>query len=360
MVVNDQELFVFVGSYAESEDSGVYVYSFDEGTGKLSFVDEVSGLKNPTFLNINSDLHKLYAISETQSGEGKKIGEVVAFAVDPSSGALELINRKNSVQSTTCHIQRAPGGKFLTVTSYHGGMIGLMSIEEDGSLGELLDVKQHKGHSIDPKSQDRPHPHSSFFSPDGEVLFVQDLGLDIIQAYSIDPVKQQFITKGSVNLHPGAGPRHLTFHPNGKYAFVINELDSTITSYTYDDGRGELTERETVPTLPIDFKGENGCAEIAISQDGQFVYGSNRGHDSIVVYAFDEKLGKLTLVEHVSVEGEHPRHFALTPKGNYLIIANKDSNNITTFHVDQASGKLQYTGNSFKVSKPVCVIPTYM
>jgi 6-phosphogluconolactonase len=360
MVVNGQELFVFVGSYAESENSGVYVYTFDEGTGKLTLVDEVVGLKNPTFLNIDPDLHKLYAISETQSTEGNKIGEVVAFAVDPTSGALELINRKNSVQSTTCHIQRDPGGKFLTVTSYHGGMIGMISIEKDGSLGELLDVKQHEGHSIDPERQDRPHPHSSFFSPDGEVLFVQDLGLDIIQAYSIDSDKQQFINKGSVNLYPGAGPRHLTFHPNGKYAFVINELDSTITSYTYHAERGELIQRETVTTLPIDFKGDNGCAEIAISQDGQFVYGSNRGHDSLVVYAFDEKMGKLTLVEHVSVEGEHPRHFALTPKGDHLIVANKDSNNITTFHVDQETGKLQYTGNSFKVSQPVCVKPTYI
>jgi len=353
------KLFVFVGSYAESEDSGVYVYTLDEATGQLTRVDEVAGLKNPTFLNVDLDQHKLYAISETLSEEGAKIGEIVAFTVDSTTGALKLINRKNSVQSTTCHIQRDSEGKFLTVTSYHGGMIGLISIEQDGSLGELLDVKQHVGHSVHP-NQDRPHPHSSFFSPDGKYLFVQDLGLDIIQAYSIDSDKQQLIKKGTTHLHPGAGPRHLTFHPHGTYAFVINELDSSITSFTYDAENGELKKQETVPTLPDDFTGENGCAEITISQDGKFVYGSNRGHDSIVIYAFDEATGKLNLVEHVSCEGGHPRHFAITPNGDYLIVANRDTNNLVTFRMDQESGRLQYTGISETVSKPVCVLPYYL
>ncbi len=353
------KLFVFVGSYAESEDSGVYVYSFDENTGELTRLQDVTGLKNPTFLNIDPNQHKLYAISEKQSLEGTKIGEVVAYSIDPTTGNLKLIDRNNSVAATTCHIQRDPSEKFLTVTSYHGGMIGLMAIEQDGSVGELLDVQQHEGHSVH-KNQDRPHPHSSFYSPDGKYVFVQDLGLDIIQAYHIDPDKQQLIKKGTTHLHPGAGPRHLVFHPHGTYAFVINELNSTITSFAYDAKSGELTEQETVPTLPSDFTGENGCAEITISQDGKYVYGSNRGHDSIVVYAFEEESGKLTYVEHVSVEGEHPRHFAITPKGDYLIVANRDTNNLTTFRVNQESGRLEYTGISVTVSKPVCVQPYYL
>ncbi|AOZ94383.1 lactonase family protein [Paenibacillus crassostreae] len=359
MESKSKELFVFVGSYAESADNGVYVYTFDEGKGQLKLVDTVAGLKNPTFLNVDADSHKLYAISESHSAEGNKIGEIVAFAIDSTSGALNKLDRKDSVQSTTCHIQRDSEGKFLIVTSYHGGMIGLISINEDGTLGEVLDVQQHEGHSVHP-NQDRPHPHSSFFSPDGKFLFVQDLGLDIIQAYSLNSETQQLLKKGTTHLHPGAGPRHLTFHPNGKNAFVINELDSTITSFLYQEGDGVLAELETVPTLPINFTEENGCAEIVISQDGKFVYGSNRGHDSIVVYAFDEVAGKLTLVEHVSVEGQHPRHFAFTPKGDYLIVANRDTNNLTTFRVDQESGRLQYTGISVSVSKPVCVQPYYL
>lgn len=360
MVVHDGKLFVFVGSYAESADSGIYVYTFDEGTGQLTLVDEVAGLQNPTFLNVDPIKHKLYAISDTTSEEGTKISEIVEFAVEPTTGSLKLAQRKDSVGAPTCHIQRDSEGKYLTVTSYHGGMIGLLSLKEDGSLGQLLDVAQHEGKGALAERQDRPHPHSSFFSPDGRFLFVQDLGLDLIQAYSIDSDKQQLIKQGIVNLQPAAGPRHLTFHPNGAFAFVINEIDSTITSFNYDAEHGRLSEQETVPTLPVDFVGDNGCAEILISKDGRFVYGSNRGHDSMVVYAFDEVTGKLTLVEHVSVEGAHPRHFEFTPKGDYLFVANRDTNNITIFRVDQESGKIQYTGDSVTVSKPVCVKPFYM
>lgn len=359
METNHDKLFVFVGSYAESENSGVYTYSLEEG-GQLILQDEIAGFKNPTFLNVDPKQHKIYVISETKSMDGAKMGEISTLIVDPVTGEMKLNNRKNSVQSSTCHIQRDSDTQSLIVTSYHGGMIGLHAIEKDGSAGELVDVMQHEGHSVDPKNQDRPHPHSSFFSPDGKFLFVQDLGLDIIQAYSIDPDKHQLIKKGTTHLHPGAGPRHLTFHPDGSYAFVINELNSTITSFAYDAEKGELTEQETVPTLPSDYTGENGCAEIAISQDGKYVYGSNRGHDSIVVYAFDKVAGKLSYVEHVSVEGEHPRHFAITPQGDYLIVANRDTNNLTTFRVDQASGRLQYTGISVTVSKPVCVQPYYL
>ncbi|WP_429374164.1 lactonase family protein [Paenibacillus sp. DS2015] len=351
-------MFVFVGSYAEADHSGVYVYSFDKGTGELSLVDEFTGLKNPTFLNVDPKQHILYAISETQSAEGAKIGEAAAFSIDPTSGVLGLMNRNVNIQSTTCHIQRDPHHPYLIVVSYHGGTVGLLSIENDGRVGALLDVKQHEGHGAHPERQDRPHPHSSFFSPDGKVLFVQDLGLDIIQSYRIEAGK--LVESGKTELHAGAGPRHLAFHPNGQYAFVINEVDSTITSFAYDAEAGRLNTIETVPTLPSDFKEENTCAEITVSNDGKFVYGANRGHDSIVVYAFDESTSILTYVEHVHTEGAHPRHFSLTPEGDYMIVANRDTDNIVTFNVDQVSGKLSYTGHSVKVSKPVCVQPYYM
>ncbi|MDP1510855.1 lactonase family protein [Paenibacillus sp. CMAA1739] len=354
-----QKLLVFAGSYAELEGNGVYSYTFNEETGALTLQDEFSGLKNPTFLNVDVKNRKLYSIGETTSAAGAKVGEASAFEIDPVKGTFTLLNRAENVGSTTCHIQRDPSDRYLIVVSYHGGMVGLVSLTEDGRIGELLDVKQHEGKGAHPERQDRPHPHSSFFSPDGRFLFVQDLGLDLIRVYTIDDSKGQLVLHGETKTHAGAGPRHLTFHPNGKFAFVINEVDSTITSFAYDAEAGKLTELESVPTLPADFTGENTTAEIAISQDGAYLYGSNRGHDSIVVYAVDAATGKLSLVEHVSAEGEHPRHFALTPNGDYMLVANRDTNNIVTFKVDKASGRLTYTGQQVTVSKPVCVQPFY-
>lgn len=358
-MTTSSKLLVFAGSYAEPEGSGVYAYSFDESNGSLSLLDEFAGLKNPTFLNVDAQNRKLYAIGETTSATGQKVGEAASFSIDPVKGTLSLLNRGETVGAPTCHIQRDKSSRHLIVVSYHGGMVGLVALTEEGQVGELLDVKQHEGKGAHPERQDRPHPHSSFFSPDGRYLFVQDLGLDVIRVYTIDESKGQLVLHGETKTHPGAGPRHLTFHPNGKFAFVINEVDSTITAFSYNAQAGQLAEIENVPTLPSDFEGENTCAEIAVSEDGAYLYGSNRGHDSIVVYAIDANTGKLSLVEHVSAQGEHPRHFALTPGGKYMLVANRDTNNIATFKVDQSSGRLEFTGQNTTVSKPVCVQPFY-
>ncbi|MNW23459.1 6-phosphogluconolactonase [compost metagenome] len=354
---NAQKLLVFAGSYAESQGSGVYVYAFDEKTGALELLDEQSGLSNPTFVHVDVDQRKLYSISDRVTEEGGKAGEAVSFDIDPSTGKLTLLNRVNTVAGTTCHIQQHDTLPYLTVTSYHGGMIGLLSIREKGEIGELLDVAQHEGHGHHPERQDRPHPHSSFYSPDRRFLFVQDLGLDVIRSYKVEGDK--LVLHGETKTHPGSGPRHLAFHPNGKYAFVINEVDSSVTTFAYDAEKGQLTEVGNISTLPAGFEGENTTAEIAVSEDGKYVYGSNRGHDSIVVYAFDSESGKLEVVEYVSVEGGHPRHFAIVPGGEFLLAANRDTNNIVTFKVDRATGRLQYTGLSVEVSKPVCVKPVY-
>lgn len=360
MTVEQQRLLVFAGSYAEAEESGVNVYTFDEESGTLTWTDGFAGLKNPTFLNVDADRKLLYAISETVNETGKKVGEAAAFSIDAAKGSVRIMNRKITVDSTICHIQRDAESRFLTVTSYHGGMIGLFSITEEGAIGNKLDVQQHVGSSQHPERQDRPHPHSTFYSPDGRYLLVPDLGLDRIVTYELDAAGGKLVHHGEAALHPGAGPRHLSFHPGGRFVYVINEVDSTITSFTYDNETGQLTTMETVSTLPPEFKDENSCAEIKVSADGSYLYGSNRGHDSIVVFAIDEQSGLLSLVQHISVEGGHPRHFALTPNGRYLLAANRDTDNIVTFKVDQASGKLAFTGNSVTVSKPVCVVPIYL
>lgn len=357
---NGKQLFVFVGSYAEPNEAGIKVYAFHKENGTLTLLDEVYGLKNPTFLNIDAPNRRLYSIAETVIGEGKKAGEAAAFSIDPEMGRLTELNRVLTTDATTCHIQRDEANRYLVVASYHGGKVGLVSLSEDGRVGELLDVQQHVGHGSNPERQDRPHPHSSFFSPDERYLFVPDLGIDRICTYTIDSDRHVLQLHGETKTHPGAGPRHMTFHPNGRYAYVINEVDSTITAFRYAANTGELREIATISTIPEEFAGENTCAEIVTSRDGRFLYGSNRGHDSIAVYAINEQTGALTLVEHVSTEGEHPRHFALIPDGTHMIVANRDTNNIVTFCVDQETGKLKSTGHSVSTSKPVCIQPFYL
>jgi len=357
MTNGTNRLLVFTGSYADTAGSGLYVYQFDEEKEQLTLLHEYGGLKNPTFLNVDAQRNRLYAITEGVAENGAKTGDAAAYAIDPATGALTMLNRGQTVDSTTCHIARDADSRHIVVTSYHGGMVGLVGLTADGRIGDRLDSQQHEGKGAHPERQDRPHPHSSTFSPDGRFVYVQDLGLDRIKQYAIDNEKLALL--GETVLHPGAGPRHMTFHPAAPYAFVINEVDSTVTVFKHDAQSGALTEVQTITTLPPEgFDGENTCAEIAVSRDGRFVYGSNRGHDSIVIYSFDAEAGRLAIVDIVSVEGRHPRHFALTPSGNHLLAANKDSDNIAVFRVNRDTGAIAYTGNSVTVSMPVCVLPT--
>ncbi|MHA7963295.1 lactonase family protein [Paenibacillus sp. CAU 1782] len=359
MSKDNQTLYVFAGSYASREEQGVKVYKLDEETGALTLQSQYAGLQNPTFVNVDAENKLLYAISEAVDGNGVKSGEAASFRIDAATGALTPLNTAATVQNTTCHIQRDARNRYLTVTSYHGGMTGLLAINEDGSIGNLLDVKQHEGRGPHP-NQDRPHPHSSFYSPNGNYLYVQDLGLDIIAVYLLDAENGKLELQSKTKLEPGAGPRHLVFHPTAPFVYVINELNSTVTVLRHDAQYGSLEALHSYSTLPEGFSGENGCAEIAISRDGNYLYGSNRGHDSIVVYKVNRETGGLETVQHVSTGGGHPRHFALTPNGNWLLAANRDGNNIVTFRVDTTSGKLEPAGHEVSASKPVCVIPVYL
>jgi 6-phosphogluconolactonase len=352
-----EKMLVCIGSYSEAEDSSVFVCSLNENTGELELLDQASGLKNPTFLNVDASGNKLYAISEGVSEEGNRVGEAVAFVIDSASGKLDVLNRSATIPASSCHIQRS-GGCLIQV-SYNGGIVGLIALTEDGRIGKLLDIQQHEGHGTNPDRQEKPHPHSAILSPDQQYVFVPDLGLDVIRTYCISKDRTKLEFQGDTQLHPGAGPRHMVFHPESKFAYVINELDSTVTAFSYAAAEGKLLTTQKVSTLPIDYSGENSCAEITISEDGKFVYGANRGHDSIVVYAVDQQSGSLSVVEYVSTQGEHPRHFTLTPGGKFLIAANRDTNNVVTYHVDPASGKLQATGHSMELSKPVCVKAAY-
>ncbi|AIQ12705.1 lactonase family protein [Paenibacillus durus] len=357
------KLLLFTGSYSGAGESGIHVFQLDPSGGALTLLDEVKGIANPTFVNVNAEGHLLYAIGDKLNSDGVKEGEVAAYAIDPASGTLTEISRtgtmpaEGKIQTSTCHINRDADNRYLIVTSYHGGNIGLVSLDGEGKTVRLTGSAVHTGHGPHPERQDRPHPHSATFSPDERYLFVCDLGLDVIRAYSINYEKGTLEPQGDTKLHPGAGPRHFAFHPDGHSAYVINEVDSTITSFTYEADSGKLTTVLTVPTLPKDYALENTCAEIALSPDGRYLYGSNRGHDSIVIFAVNPATAELHFVEHVSTRGGHPRHFALTPDGSYLIVANRDANNLVVFARDNESGRLTFTGNEAAVSKPVCVKP---
>lgn len=347
-------MLLFVGSYAEASDSGVELFHFDEENGSFTKQAEYVGLKNPTFVNVNPSTSSLYAICDQANEDGSRSGALAHFRY--TSDSLQLVAIKPTETGPTCHVQRDEKARYLIVTSYHGGMIGLIGLNEDGSLGDVVDVVQHVGTSIDPERQDRPHPHSSFFSNDGKYLYVQDLGIDKLLVYKLDTNARKLVAAGEVDLPAGSGPRHLAFHPQKPIVYVINELNSTVSVFSYDAESGQLEALQHISTLPQNFAGENGTAEIVVSQDGRFVYGSNRGHDSIVVFAVEEQ-GTLSVVQHISSGGGHPRHFTLTPSGRHLLVANRDNNNIVVLARDEASGKLTATGKEAFSTKPVCLVP---
>lgn len=347
---------IVVGSYAEEGQSGVYVYELDREQEALNRLDAVSGLKNPTFVGLDEEKGYAYAISETTEA-GERTGEIVQFRIDTENGKLTEISRTNTIKPSTSHIDISSDGQYAAISGYHGGNIGLVKLSGDKGALRLSDEKQHEGHGADPVRQDRPHPHSAKFSSDNRFLLVADLGIDRVRTYAIEPGLEKLTPVSDALTPPGSGPRHLAFHPDGQHVYSINEVGNSITSYGYEPDTGVLTPLNTVSTLPETFAGENTTAEIALSNDGRYLYGSNRGHDSIVQFAVEPGTGSLSLVQHVSTEGGHPRHFALTPEGDYLICANRDSDNLTLFSVDPNNGKLTYTGNFATVAKPVCVKP---
>lgn len=346
---------VFIGSYAESSENGLYVCEYDTESGQLQLADQVSGLQNPTFLAVDELRPVIWAIAEETDKDGNRSGWIASYAYDPSTLKLSGPTSKvRSVDASTCHIEQDHSGTCLIVSSYHKGLVGLSPVAEDGRVLAAAQVIQHTGSSILPV-QDRPRAHSAFFDPSNRYVVVSDLGADKLVVYKLDASGFRLDRTSEVATAPGAGPRHLAFHPEKPYAYGINELNSTVSVYRFDASEGVLTELQTISTLPEGFSGANSCADIHLSPDGRFVYGSNRGHDSIVVYAVSESDGTLQLVEHVSTQGGHPRNFGISPDGRFVLVANRDGNNVVTFARDSDSGRLQKTGFQLSLSKPVCV-----
>ena len=348
------DYLVYIGTYSSGDEDGIHVYRLDMATGALAHQSSIGGIDNPSFLDIAPNRRFLYAIGETSEVGDRPGGAVAAFAIDQQSGALTHINTESTVGPGPCHISIDRAGKYALAANYGGGSVAILPIREDGSLGPATDFVQHEGSSVNPRRQEGPHAHSIMVAPNNKHAFAPDLGIDKVLIYAIDHANGKLVAQTPAEIAPGSGPRHLAFHPDSQWAYVINELSNTITAFDYDADAGTLATIQTISTLPDGYAEVSHTADIHVHPNGRFLYGSNRGHDSIAVYAIDQDNGQLALVEIVPTGGAGPRNFGLDPTGTYLIVGNHSTNDIFTFRVDPDTGKLTPTGHKAEVVSPVC------
>jgi 6-phosphogluconolactonase len=356
-----QEMLVYIGTYTTNTKSeGIYVYKLNLSSGELLPHKIVKGAVDPSYLAIDKSHRFLYAVNETEEYEGKKSGAVSAYAIDEKTGDLTFLNKQTSMGGAPCFVTVSDNGKFALVANYTGGSVASFPIEKDGRLSAVIDLKQHIGSSVNKNRQSSAHAHSITLDEKNNYAIACDLGLDKAVIYKFDEksgVLQVNDAQSFFQTKAGAGPRHFAFHPNGKFAFLINELDSTIISLKYDREKGALSEIQMVKTIPENYAraADNSGADLHISPDGKFLYGSNRGHNSIISFKIDVETGKLEYVENISTGGKTPRNFAIDPTGNFLLAANQNSDNIVVFRIDKANGKLENTNFTAVVPKPVCL-----
>jgi 6-phosphogluconolactonase len=359
------EMRVYVGTYTNKAGSkGIYLLKFDPATGKLSSPEVAAETVNPSFLAIGPGNKYLFAVGEIANFNGKKAGAVSSFSIDPATGKLTLVNQQPSGGQGPCFVAVDKEGTNVLVANYGSGSIACLPVGAGGKLAAPSTEIQHTGAVADPKRQGGPHAHSIYLDKANRFAFACDLGLDKIFVYKFDPAGGKMTPNDppAAMLAPRAGPRHFAWHPDGKSAFVINEIDMTLTAFTYDAERGVLQTVETVPTIPAEAKGPgNSTAEVVVHPSGKFVYGSNRGHDSIVCFRIEPTPGgggkpfKLHPLGNTPTGGKTPRNFNIDPTGQWLLAANQGSGTITVFKIDAESGKLTPTGEPVAVPTPVCI-----
>lgn len=349
-----QTSYLFVGTYTNTGSKGIYVYRFNADSGKAEFVSNTDSIANPSYLVPSPDGKFLYSVSETG---GQRKGSVQAFAFDAESGKLSPINQQLSGGDGPCYVTITKDGKWVIVGNYSGGSLSLLPVAADGSLQPYQQTIQHTGSSVNKNRQEKPHVHSTILSPDEKFLFTPDLGLDKVMIYSFSPASKNPLAPAAqpfAKTEGGSGPRHFTFHPNKKWAYVIEELTGTVTAFTYNNGK--LTYLQRLAAHPQDFRGTIGSADIHVSPDGKFLYASNRGDENtITIFSVNGRTGKLTVKGYQPTLGKTPRNFMIDKTGNYLLVANQETNNIVIFKRDKGSGLLQATGNGIEVPKPVCL-----
>jgi len=349
----------YVGTYTGEGTSskGIYAYRFDATTGTNTPLGLVAETTNPSFVALAPNGRFLYAVNEVQSYNGANSGGVSAFSIDRATGKLTFLNEVRSRGADPCYIIVDKSGKHVLVANYTGGSIAVFPVLEDGKLGEASDFVQHTGRGANPQRQEGPHAHSIDLSPDNRLAFVDDLGLDELLVYKFDSAKGTLTPNDPpfVKLDAGAGPRHFVLHPSGKFAYVVAEMASSVTAFSVDLKTGTLQRLQAISTLPEGFAGENDDAEVQMAPSGKFVYASNRGHDSIAIFAIDPQKGTLTKIDDVPTQGKIPRSFEIDPTGNFLLAENSKSDNIVLFRIDQKTGRLTPTGQKLEVGSPVCV-----
>jgi 6-phosphogluconolactonase len=349
----------YVGTYTEdgTNSKGIYAFSFDAKAGEVAPLGVAAETTNPSFVALSPNRHFLYAVNEVGNYKGPNSGGVSAFAVDHASGKLTFLNEVSTRGADPCYVTVDKTGKFVLVANYTGGSIAVFPLLGDGKLGEASAFVQHTGHGTNPERQEGPHAHSIDLSPDNRFAYVDDLGLDEVLVYKFDSAKGTLTPNNPpfAKLDAGSGPRHFALSPSGKFAYVVSEMGRTVTVFSNDAANGKLQRQQTISTLPKDFTGRNDDAEIEIHPSGKFLYASNRGHESIAVYAIDPEKGTLTLVEIAPTGGKEPRSFEIDPTGRFLFAANQKSDNIVVFRIDEKTGKLTPTGKVLNVPSPVCV-----
>ena len=353
---DDGKYFVYIGTYTEHGSKGIYVCEFDAATGRLGAPELAAETVQPSFLTITPDRKFLYAVNESNQFNGQAAGGVSAFAIDSTTGKLKMLNQVSSRGSGPAHIVLDRTNRYALVANYDGGSVAVFHLLPDGKIGESTGFAQHHGAGPNKERQKTPHAHAIAMSPDNRFALVADLGIDEVLVYPFDASRGTLGEARVTKMEAGAGPRHLIFSASGKLLYLINELSSTITVYSYEARDGGLTPVQTVSTLPKGFKGFSTAAEVALHPSGKFLYASNRDDDnSIAVFAVDPAKGTLTLIENAPSLGQRPRNFAIDPGGDWLIVAHQDSDTVVTFRIDKNSGRLSPGGQSLAISSPAMV-----
>ena len=346
----------YVGTYTAGASKGIYGVHLGAG-GKLESLGVLAEVANPSFVATDSQHRFLYALTE-KSAPKDPAGFLSSYAIDPATGVLRFLNRVSANGTVTGHLAVDGSGRWLLAANYGSGSVAVFALGADGSIGGMSDFKQHAGSSVDPKRQMGPHPHEVVMSSDNRFLFVPDLGLDKIFSYRFDATTGKLTPNNpaATSVLPGFGPRHMIFGRGENFAYVLGEMGSKVTAMSYDAASGKLTPIQMIATLPGGFEGENNSAELALDQEGRFLYASNRGHDSVTQFAIDPKNGKLSLVAVTPTGGKIPRSIAITPAGDELLAANQDSNTVTVFRRDRRTGSLTPSGQSLDIPSPVCIL----
>ena len=340
----NQKEIIYVGTYSQKGE-GIYVYEFDRKNLATKQIQILANKNSPSFLELHPNKKYLYSANEEN-------GTISAYKIDPASGKLSALNTQPAQGSGSCHVSVDPKGSFIYVSNYGSGDLAVYLLNKDGSIGTLVDTIQDKG-----AASQKPHMHSIIPSADGQFVYASDLGIDKIMVYQVDQQTGK-LTPGAVpyvEVKSGDGPRHLAIHPNGNFAYSAGELSSSVNSFQIVKNSGVLVPLERVSMLPADFKGKSFAADIHFSPDGKFLYASNRGHESLAIYAVNAQTGKLTIAGHADTHGKHPRNFNMDASGDLLFVANRDNNNVVIFTRNKENGQLTYTGKEMSIPTPVCV-----